>query len=479
MKSTLKHVIPLALLLAWPVVETTSAVREDYGWQWPLTLSRDDAGAYRITLDESVYRRVQDPGLRDLVAYDSAGVAVSTAVLEPEQPLARAPRALPLPWFPLSMPQQAASGDWGLVSEADADGRLRRVEVRGGIPDPQALADALVIDLSRVREAVAALELEWTPAEGLDLGYRVEASDDLDHWQPLATRGRLVDLQREGRRLLHRRIELYGLLPHHQRARYLRLTPDRVDQPLEITAVQAVFAPQAVAATVQWIELAPRQVDDEGREFEYRLDGRFPVRQLDVALPGHHAVEWRLESRETPGEPWRARAGAWMTFRIGNGGEASAPRALGGTVRDRHWRLRADAPVQGVPILRLGYRPEVVVFVAQGAPPYALAAGSRRALRADSPLPRLVEALRERHGKSWQPAAAYLGSAGELAGDAALTAPRDWTSWLLWGVLVLGALVVAGFALSLLRPAKPTPQAEPEAEPEADAEAARGQAPDG
>ena len=32
-----------------------------------------------------------------------------------------------------------------------------------------------------------------------------------------------------------------------------------------------------------------------------------------------------------------------------------------------------------------------------------------------------------------------------------LTAPRDWKQWLLWGLLVLGVLVVGGFAVSLLR----------------------------
>ena len=40
------------------------------------------------------------------------------------------------------------------------------------------------------------------------------------------------------------------------------------------------------------------------------------------------------------------------------------------------------------------------------------------------------------------------------AGDAALVAPpepRDWKAWLLWGVLLLGAGLVAAFAFSLLR----------------------------
>ena len=110
-----------------------------------------------------------------------------------------------------------------------------------------------------------------------------------------------------------------------------------------------------------------------------------------------------------------------------------------------------------MPMLRLGYRPEVVVFLAQGKAPYALVAGSARARRADAPLPQLVDALRTQRGQDWQPADATLGPMQALAGNAALTpAPveRDWKAWLLWALLVGGALIVAGFAFSLLK--KPT-----------------------
>jgi hypothetical protein len=138
-------------------------------------------------------------------------------------------------------------------------------------------------------------------------------------------------------------------------------------------------------------------------------------------------------------------------------GDRSAPQVLGTTVRDRHWRLSSTTPTDGLPELRLGYRPEVLVFVAQGRAPFALVAGSARAVRADAPLAVLVDALRRRHGDDWQPADASLGAPSLLAGNAALQpAPvqRDWKAWLLWSILVGGALLVAGFALSLLR--KPT-----------------------
>jgi len=63
--------------------------------------------------------------------------------------------------------------------------------------------------------------------------------------------------------------------------------------------------------------------------------------------------------------------------------------------------------------------------------------------------------MRRQRGEEWQPAPAYLGTAQVLAGDAAVSAVRDWKSWLLWGVLGLGALVVAGFAITLLRKSRP------------------------
>ncbi|MCF7223368.1 DUF3999 domain-containing protein [Marilutibacter chinensis] len=458
-----------AVLVLLPCMTALAGGRGDYGWEWPLTLSHDDAGAYRVTLDESVYRRVQDPGMRDLVVFDGTGAAAPTALFEPEQPLARPVPRLELPWFPVPLPSATTARRWDLVSESDADGRLRRVEVRGSMSGERALADALVVDLSRVREAVAALELEWKPVEGLDLGYHVEASDDLDHWTPLATRGRLVDLQREGRQLLHRRIELYGLLPHHQRARYLRLTPDRTDQPLAVTAVTAVFAPRADVAPPSWVELSPVRTSADGLAYEFVLEGRFPVQQADVALVGNHAVEWQLESRDVSDGDWRPRAAPWMGYRVGADGGRSEPAVLAGPVRDRHWRLRASTAVSGTPTLRLGYRPEVAVFVAQGTPPYSLAAGSRRTLREDSPVPRLVDALRERHGRAWQPATAYAGNVRVLAGEQALEPRRDWRSWLLWGVLLIAALVVAGLAISLLRSTRRTAAVDAPAEAAGDA----------
>ncbi len=100
----------------------------------------------------------------------------------------------------------------------------------------------------------------------------------------------------------------------------------------------------------------------------------------------------------------------------------------------------------------MGYQPEVLVFLSQGAAPYALAVGSATARRMEAPIGVLIEELRQRNDPSWQPTLARLeGSPEPLAGDAALEPQHDWKAWLLWALLGLGVLIVGGLAVSLLR----------------------------
>ncbi|ATE70723.1 DUF3999 domain-containing protein [Lysobacter capsici] len=438
-----------------------AGAREDYARQWPLNLGRDDAGAYRVVLDDSVYRQIHSAQLRDIDVLDGSGVPVPTAVFTPEQPLARAPQRAQLPWFALpASPSGSSTQGWELVSEIETDGRLRRVEARSTGSDTSKLPQtSLLLDASKLRSPILALELEWAPGAALDAAYTVEGSDNLDQWRTFASSGRLVDLQRGGQRLVQRRIVFDSM---GEQARYLRLTPQDPKSAAQISAVTAELATTAASAPLQWRELKGQRVEqrDGSVAFEYRLDGRFPIQQADVALPGNHALEWRLDSRDDAEQGWRPQAGPWMAYQVGGQGKGdrSAARQLGDTTRDRLWRLRANGAVPGEPVLRLGYRPEVVVFLAQGAPPYALVAGSGRAARAESPLAHLIEALRKSRGQDWQPSDASLGASAPLAGDAALAAPepkRDWRSWVLWAVLVVGALLVAGFAFNVLRTSKP------------------------
>jgi hypothetical protein len=238
--------------------------------------------------------------------------------------------------------------------------------------------------------------------------------------------------------------------------KYLRLLPNAKGTAPAITGVRAELATPSAAMPWRWATLPGHVVVERGRtEYRYTLDGRFPVERADVALAGNNAGEWTLQSRDADDAPWHTRAGPWVAYRVGAAqGDRSAAQALDGVVRDRYWRLSSRTPVGAAPELRLGYRPEVMVFVAQGSAPFILVAGSGRALRAEAPVPQLVQSLRTQHGSDWQPANASLGAPTVLAGDGALSPPpvrRDWKAWVLWSVLLAGVLLVAAFATSLLR----------------------------
>ena len=449
----------LCLLFLVPVL-AAAGTREEYARQWLLTAGQADAGAYRVVLDEAVYRSATQPSLRDLEVFNTSGQPMPAALLSPAQPLAQPPRTLDLPWFALPDAGRRASGDIRLIAERSADGGILRVEA-GTVAGPDAPSgDHWLVDASRLREPVRALLLEWeAPAQPLQAGYRVEGSDDLSRWRTLNAGTTLLDLQRDGQRLRQGRIELDG------QARYLRLLPTGTGTAPGLTGVRAELAPPAAQESWQWLEISGERRRQGGRDyFEFVLPGRFPVARADVRLPGNSAVEWTLYSREDADAGWAWRAGPWMAYEVGTGADAasrSAPKALSAPVRDRHWRLAAATPTgEAEPVLRLGYRPEVVVFLAQGAPPYALAAGSGNAQRADAPIPALLEALRRQRGPGWQPAPAYLADAPqELAGERALRSQRtyDWKAWLLWSLLIVGAVAVAGLGMSLLRK-RPSPE---------------------
>ena len=453
------------LLLALLPSLVAAGTREDYARQWPLALGQEEGGAYRVELDEGVYRSTSQPALGDIEIFNAQGQPLPSALLSPAQPLAQPPRRLELSWFPLpAIDPSAGGGDLRLVAERDLDGGIVRIEA--GVESRATAANApgqWLVDASRLREPVRALLLEWDrPLQSLQARYRIEGSNDLRSWRTLNEGTTLLDLERGGERLRQGRIELDG------QARYLRLLPLRPGPVPVLTGVVAELSPPPPDARWYWQELTGQRRSEGGREyFEFVLPGRFPVERADVRLPGNSAVQWTLHSREDDGASWMWRAGPWMAFEVGGGGAQpnhSEPRPLASTVRDRLWRLSAGSAVgESVPVLRLGYRPEVMVFLAQGAPPYALAAGSANARRADAPIPALLEELRRQRGAGWQPAPAYLADAPEeLAGDHALQLRRniDWKSVLLWGLLIGGAVLVATLGLSLLLqrpPAGPSP----------------------
>lgn len=449
-----KRVRAAAFVLLVGAAQAASAA-SDYAWQWPLSLERGESGAYRIELTPELYEAAVHPGLADINVLDADGLPVPAALLSPSAPRPEAESTIELPWF--ALPGAAPAGApqrWRIRTETGPDRRLQRVETELLEADAELppLTD-LLVDASRVPARVLALELHWAERDTpLDARYRLDYSDDLERWQT-AREGRLLESSNAGYRIVQRRIDTGAAAG----ARYLRLQPLDPRHRIEPERIVGVLAPSLEPPRFQWLQLHGERSEADGRVYlQFQSPGRFPVERIDLVLPANSAGQWSLESRDSEGDPWLRRLEPAVAYRLEDaaGESRSAERPLPSRVRDRHWRLVAQAPSRDSPRLRLGYRPESLVFLAQGPAPYVLVAGSTEARRSDAPVQTLLAAQRTRHGADWQPAEARPGARGTRAGEAALeptATPRDWRAWLLWGVLVLAALLVGWMALSLLR----------------------------
>jgi hypothetical protein len=116
-------------------------------------------------------------------------------------------------------------------------------------------------------------------------------------------------------------------------------------------------------------------------------------------------------------------------------------------VQDGH----PDTPLQ----LQLGWRPDTLLFVAQGASPFTLAIGRDAARAEQFPQERRlggvpIAGLAENNGPV---VAAELGERFPLGGVARELprAPVDWRTILLWSALILAVLFVVGMATRLMR----------------------------
>ncbi|CAD1794736.1 hypothetical protein CPBF426_04260 [Xanthomonas arboricola pv. juglandis] len=434
-------------LLLVPLMAQAADVRQDYRQQWPLQVAGSDAGLYQLRLNAAIYRSAQDAGLRDVTVIDARGEEMPAALLPVDAAPAAAPRRQRLPVFALPAGAAPANGDLQLIAERDASGAVRRLEGRFATGAAAGAGGSWLIDASALGDRPRALWLYWDGNTPVQARLRVEGSDDLRDWHLLAADATVMALDNQAQRLQQRRIALDA------GARYLRIVPVSGELPA-LRAVDAELDGVAAPLQSQWLEL-PGTAQDKA--VLYALPGRFPVTQVDVSGGQAEAVEWIAESRDADDAPWLRRAGPWLAYRLGAGNAAaSPPQQLSAPVRDRQWRLlAAQGRSTARPTLRVGYQPERMMFLAQGQPPYAVVAGSARVQRGDAPLASMLQALRRERGAQWQPAPASIAAQAQpLAGDAALqpaATPRDWKRWLLWGLLIGGAVLVGGFAVSLLR----------------------------
>jgi hypothetical protein len=422
-----------------------------------------------LLLDLGVYRGAVSPDLADLRVFNGAGEVVPHALraladsreeesVQVEVPLFRVPEGSALARAGSSaMGMRTTVRERDIAIEIAADGAIVRVD-SGAAAGEQAPSrpSAYLIDLSQLaknRTAVVGLDLALAPEPAeFALVLRVEASEDLVHFDPLSIRGALARLDQAGHRIERNQIDLPRVT-----SRYLLLSAAQ-PIPVAVVSVRARLAPVIEPPPRNRERIAGASVEGERAEFLFDLGGPIPVDRVQVELPlPNTVIEAELYSAAQAEGPWLHHfSGLLYQLERGEGTLRNAEITVP-PIRRRYFKLavaeKGGGLGGGTPWLEAAWVPEQLLFVARGAGPFALGYGRAQVdpARFDaaelirSALPPGAEVPRE---------TARLGSA-ETTGDSSVLEPRreptPRRTIALWAVLVVSVAIVLALSVRLIR----------------------------
>jgi len=459
--------IAFCFCILLPAGATRAATAADYAYAWPLATAGDSA-AWQIELTPEVYAAVRDAQLRDVEVLDAAGQPVPVAPRVAQTTSVAQATDIELPQFalPAAAPGSGADEKLSLRVERGPDGRLRRLDAEVGGAEAQSAshvsvaAGDILLDASTLKAPIDSLWLDWDPTgASVVVHFSVSGSDDLQQWRALASGATVMSLQQDGNVLARHQIALNGA-----HSKYLRLQgSDGEQRPPGLrvrarTLAQSTLTQPALVWLDAHAEGASPALSGKPAAFIYRLPAPLAIDLVKLELAGVNSLaRVRIVSQVGTEEhaSWQTRA-EFTAFRLRQGDIESSNDeiAMWAGTRAQVWRVEPATALEQAPSLRVAFRPDRFVFLAQGSGPYRLVAGSVRARRADYPVDVALAQLHAKLGADWQPPLATLGARAVWQCEHALIAaptPPDWKTWLLWAVLVGAAALIGGLALSLLR----------------------------
>ena len=414
---------------------------------------------YQMTLPVAVYQGVQRQDLGDLRVFNGQGEAVPHALLRPQATALAQRSETPVPFFPI-LGTQESSGEFSLEVRRNTDGTL--VALRQNAPAPAtSFVRGVLFDASRLTQGRRSLRLELGPTATPFHLFTIESSDDLQQWRLLKSNAQVVRLEHDGQKIEQNSVEWSS-----DAGKYLRIVWANPRQaPAIVAAAVGSTQTDTLRPALLWSDpLAPSQNLKDG--YEYALPGRLPLEQLRVALAQSNTLVPLEIQRYIPESARRRHDGGWeriaqaVVYRLATPqGEILSPDVVINGGSESRLRLVIDPRSGGVgsvpPSVQVGFVAQQLVFLPRGDGPFVLAWGAAAVDNTALPITTLVPGYGA--GKELQASPAVLQALAPPAVAAPAAAPvaaevsKEASKGLLWGVLIVGVLVLGGMAWALLR----------------------------
>jgi hypothetical protein len=443
---------PLAIGAQSRDTSANAPVLEDYAWGFPIEVS-ENASFYSVELPLEVNQSVTDPALRDAGVFNGDGSPVPRMFTRIGDEEERVERSNPLPTLPLYEEVDDRTDENGLMIEREGDSTQFKFDLADLLaPDEDERLVAYIVDTRQTDDHATALDLVWGEIEPGFMGrVMVDGGNDLQNWSPVGS-AVVANLREDAASIEQRRVRLRrGDLD------FLRIRWEGLPENWHLAQVMGVYVDGAADAVRNFVTLESTSTDpDDGGQI-FSLGGAPIVDQVRIVLPvpntviSAHVFYWS-ERRER----WLpAGRGSYHHIIRDNNAVMSDPLKINKARTSRFKvvinRGPTDVPVQ----LEVGWRPDKLLFLAQGQSPFTLATGSANDELRQFPQQRIYGArslakLAESNGGV---VAVSLGQRYALGGPERLVTTRqiNWRTVLLWFGLVMGVVFVGFMATKTIR----------------------------
>ena len=420
---------------------------------------------YQTNISKEVYQYTHSSTLQDLTIQNASGEQVPYALIPYEDlhPQTTTHQdSKPLIIFPIKesalgnpnelrihLQKGAGNTSLDIVSSDGETGASKRTNV------------IYLLDAGKKHAPLETISVDWQGVDGKLLTLEVLTSNDLQSWSH-AGNAVLLKTANANNSILQNTISLDS----PTEARYLQI---RATEPsgtsFKLTKANAEYSkvqsitPKLVLQTIQLIE---RSEDAKNGlvNIDFESAGHFPASYLQIKLPQNNTItNTTIQVRNNTNEPWEYLTTASVYRLMQQGKTFTNPDVVLSPTAARYWRLQFNQASGGIgaenPSLSLGWLPSTVVWNARGQAPFTLHVGEKPSIVNNVSIASLIPEYKIEKIQTLANAGLTLevsanNSTTEQAANTWAT-PIDYKRWLLWGGLLLGVLLLAGMAFSLLK----------------------------
>lgn len=420
----------------------------DFTHHVPLSVSGNGPW-YRLELPLAVQLNARQADLGDVRVFNAAGEPQAYALSRQSSQRTESRNVADVKWFPLYAADTQESLP-GVVMKTTTEGTLVEIKPSSAAKPGMQVLRGWVLDASAIKAPLQQLSLDWSREQEGFQRFSIEASDDLQRWEPWGE-GQVARLSFADERVEQHDVSLPG-----RSARYLRLVWKGQAAPLLTSAKLVSATRSSLPMPLVWSQpLAGTRL--KAGEYSWQLPTGLSVERLRIELKQPNTLApVTLAGRSDAKQLWQP-LNKGLLYRLTQNGQdvvqdelqlpGQVVTELKLQVDERGGGLGADAPA-----LRFAVRATQLVFLARGEPPFSLALGNASVKAASLPLSTLIPDY----------SAERLNTLGQakVVGDVAVASPvvvaavedgPNWKKLGLWAVLLLGVAALGAMAYSLLR----------------------------